>query len=128
MIDIESVIGKVKKEQTQEPPEPPEPPEPQEPPQEQVQDSPQEQVQDSPQALPQEQEQEQASPQEQEQEQEQNGDTLFNGMSYVDVLTTIIVCTSLAMLVITRSVLSSRIFFVSIGIALLAELLKSAKK
>ena len=95
------------------------------------QETQQSQAPESPQKseTPQPQMQEQASDDEQSQQPQGNDkDTLFNGISYIDLITTVVVIWALAMLVITRSMLSIKIFGLSIVLVFIVEHFKPNDK
>ena len=68
------------------------------------------------------------SPQEPETPQGNNKDALFNGISYIYLITTVVVIWALAMLVITRSMLSIKIFGLSIVLVFIVEHFKPNDK
>ena len=126
MIDTGAITGKKAEEQEPTPvqqqeqvPEP-EPEKVQEPAPEQPQEAPaEEQAEKEP-----EQAEQQAQPEPEQQEQ----DTIFNGMSYIELIATAFMLGSLVLLVLTRSGFSIKAFGISILVAFLIECCKPMRK
>lgn len=96
------------------------------------QETQQSQAPESPQEseTPQSQMQEQAGADDEQSQHPQGNDkdALFNGISYIDLITTVVVIWALAMLVITRSMLSIKIFGLSIVLVFIVEHFKPNDK
>lgn len=124
MIDTGAITGKKAEEQeptpVQQQEQVPEPENVQEPTPEQPQEAPaEEQAEKEP-----EQEPKQAEQGQEQQEQ----DTIFNGMSYIELITTTFMLGSLVLLVLTRSEFSIKAFGISILVAFLIECCKPMRK
>ena len=125
MIDTGAITGKKAEEQeptpVQQQEQVPEPEKVQEPALEQPQEAPaEEQAEKEP---------EQAEQQVQaEQEQQAEQDTIFNGMSYIELIATAFMLGSLVLLVLTRSGVSIKTFGISSLVAFLIECCKPMRK
>lgn len=124
MIDTGAITGKKAEEQeptpVQQQEQVPEPENVQEPTPEQPQEAPaEEQAEKEP-----EQEPKQAEQGQEQQEQ----DTIFNGMSYIELIATAFMLGSLVLLVLTRSEFSIKAFGISILVAFLIECCKPMRK
>lgn len=124
MIDTGAITGKKAEEQeptpVQQQEQVPEPENVQEPTPEQPQEAPaEEQAEKEP-----EQEPKQAEQGQEQQEQ----DTIFNGMSYIELIATTFMLGSLVLLVLTRSEFSIKAFGISILVAFLIECCKPMRK
>lgn len=127
MIDTGAITGKKAEEQeptpVQQQEQVPEPEKVQEPTPEQPQEaSTEEQAEKEPEP---EKVQEQA---EQEEHEQQEQDTIFNGMSYIELIATAFMLGSLVLLVLTRSGFSIKAFGISILVAFLIECCKPMRK
>ena len=128
MIDTDAITGKKAEEQeptpVQQQEQVPEPAKEQEPTPEQPQEAPaEEQAEKEPEHGP-EKEPEQAEQGQEQQEQ----DTIFNGMSYIELIATAFMLGSLVLLVLTRSEFSIKAFGISILVAFLIECCKPMRK
>lgn len=128
MIDTDAITGKKAEEQestpVQQQEQVPEPEKEQEPTPEQPQEAPaEEQAEKEPEQGP-EKEPEQAEQGQEQQEQ----DTIFNGMSYIELIATAFMLGSLVLLVLTRSGFSIKAFGISILVAFLIECCKPMRK
>lgn len=124
MIDTDAITGKKAEEQestpVQQQEQVPEPEKEQEPTPEQPQEAPaEEQAEKEPEKEP-----EQAEQGQEQQEQ----DTIFNGMSYIELIATAFMLGSLVLLVLTRSEFSIKAFGISILVAFLIECCKPMRK
>ena len=124
MIDTGAITGKKAEEQeptpVQQQEQVPEPEKVQEPTPEQPQEAPaEEQAEKEPEKV------EQQGQVEQEQ---QEPDTIFNGMSYIELIATAFMLGSLVLLVLTRSGFSIKAFGISILVAFLIECCKPMRK
>ena len=132
MIDTGAITGKTQEQEQQETQEQ-EPAEPT-PVQQQEPESQQEQQAQGPesqQEQPQESQTEQAQEQEGQAEQQDEApeqDTIFNGMSYIELIATAFMLGSLTLLVLTRSAFSIKAFGISILVAFLIECCKPMHK
>ena len=125
MIDTGAITGKKAEEQeptpVQQQEQVPEPENVQEPTPEQPQEAPaEEQAEKEPEQEPKQ--AEQGEPEQQEQ------DTIFNGMSYIELIATAFMLGSLVLLVLTRSEFSIKAFGISILVAFLIECCKPMRK
>ena len=133
MIDTSAITGKTQEQEGHEPAQPQEPAEPT-PVQQQEPESQQEQQTQGPepqQEQPQESQTEQAQEQEGQAEQQDEApeqDTIFNGMSYIELIATAFMLGSLTLLVLTRSAFSIKAFGISILVAFLIECCKPMRK
>ena len=128
MIDTDAITGKKAEEQeptpVQQQEQVPEPEKVQEPTPEQPQEaSTDEQAEKEPEQGPGK-EPEQAEQGQEQQEQ----DTIFNGMSYIELIATAFMLGSLVLLVLTRSEFSIKAFGISILVAFLIECCKPMRK
>lgn len=113
MIDTGAITGKKAEEQEPTPVQQ----------QEQVPEPEEEQAEKEPEQGP-EKEPEQAEQWQEQQEQ----DTIFNGMSYIELIATAFMLGSLVLLVLTRSEFSIKAFGISILVAFLIECCKPMRK
>ena len=125
MIDTGAITGKKAEEQeptpVQQQEQVPEPEKEQEPTPEQPQEAPaEEQAEKEPEHGP-------GKEPEQGQEQQEQ-DTIFNGMSYIELIATAFMLGSLVLLVLTRSEFSIKAFGISILVAFLIECCKPMRK
>ena len=133
MIDTSAITGKTQEQEGQEPAQPLEQAE-QTPVQQHEPESQQEQQAQGPepqQEQPQESQTEQAQEQEGQAEQQDEApeqDTIFNGMSYIELIATAFMLGSLTLLVLTRSAFSIKAFGISILVAFLIECCKPMRK
>lgn len=124
MIDTGAITGKKAEEQeptpVQQQEQVPEPEKAQEQTPEQPQEAPaEEQVEKEP---------EQVEQQGQAEQEQQEQDTIFNGMSYIELIATAFMLGSLVLLVLTRSGFSIKAFGISILVAFLIECCKPMRK
>ena len=124
MIDTDAITGKKAEEQeptpVQQQEQVPESEKKQEPTPEQPQEAPaEEQAEKEPEKEP-----EQAEQGQEQQEQ----DTIFNGMSFIELIATAFMLGSLVLLVLTRSEFSIKAFGISILVAFLIECCKPMRK
>lgn len=125
MIDTDAITGKKAEEQeptpVQQQEQAPEPEKEQEPTPEQPQEAPaEEQAEKEPEQGP------EKEPEQGQEQQEQ--DTIFNGMSYIELIATAFMLGSLVLLVLTRSEFSIKAFGISILVAFLIECCKPMRK
>ena len=128
MIDTGAITGKKAEEQeptpVQQQEQVPEPEKVQEPTQEQPQEAPAEEQAEKEPEYGSGKEPEQAEQGQEQQEQ----DTIFNGMSYIELIATAFMLGSLVLLVLTRSEFSIKAFGISILVAFLIECCKPMRK
>lgn len=127
MIDTGAITGKKAEEQeptpVQQQEQVPEPEKEQEPTSEQPQEDPaEEQAEKEPEQA------EQQGQAEHEEQEQQEQDTIFNGMSYIELIATAFMLGSLVLLVLTRSGFSIKAFGISILVAFLIECCKPMRK